>query len=80
VQVVIAGEGKRDEISQLSLVLSRYGQPDQLSGAIGLIGPTHLNYGRAISAVRYVSTMMTNMLVSLYSSADEDVGDPPAAG
>lgn len=78
VQVIIAGDGKRDEISQLSLVLSRYGQRDQLSGAIGLIGPTHLNYGRAISAVRYVSTMMTNMLVSLYTSADGD-GDKPDA-
>jgi heat-inducible transcriptional repressor len=65
VNVVIAGEGKREELSQLSMVLSRYGVPGQLSGAVGLIGPTHLNYGRAISAVRYVSTMMTNMLVNL---------------
>lgn len=70
VKVVIAGEGKREELSQLSMVLSRYGQPGQLSGAIGLIGPTHINYGRAISAVRYVSTMMTNMLVSLYTNGD----------
>lgn len=71
VQVVIAGDGKREELSQLSMVLSRYGQPGQLGGAIGLIGPTHINYGRAISAVRYISTMMTNMLVSLYANSDE---------
>lgn len=72
VQVVIAGEGKREELNQLSMVLSRYGQPGQLGGAIGLIGPTHLNYGRAISAVRYISTMMTNMLVSLYANNETD--------
>lgn len=72
VQVVIAGEGKRDELSQVSMVLSRYGLPGQLSGAVGLVGPTHLNYGRAISTVRYISTMMTNMLVNLYQNDDAD--------
>jgi heat-inducible transcriptional repressor len=70
VKVVIAGDGKRDELSQVSMVLSRYGQPGQLSGAVGLVGPTHLNYGRAISAVRYISTLMTNMLVNLYREDD----------
>lgn len=70
VQVVIAGDGKREELSQVSMVLSRYGLPGQFSGAVGLVGPTHLNYGRAISAVRYISTMMTNMLVNLYQNDD----------
>jgi len=78
VQVVIAGDGKRDELSQVSMVLSRYGVPGQLSGAVGLVGPTHLNYGRAISAVRYISTMMTNMLVNLYQTGEEEV--PPNEG
>jgi heat-inducible transcriptional repressor len=73
VQVVIAGEGKRDELSQVSMVLSRYGQPGQLSGAVGLVGPTHLNYGRAISTVRYISTMMTNMLVNLYREESDNI-------
>lgn len=66
VQVVIAGEERWDELSQLSMVLSRYGIAGQMSGAVGLLGPTHLNYGRAISTVRYVSSMMTNMLSNLY--------------
>ena len=65
VQVVIAGDG-REELSKLSLVLSRYGVPGQLRGMIGVLGPTNLNYGRAISAVRKVSGLMTDMLVELY--------------
>jgi heat-inducible transcriptional repressor len=65
VRVVVAGEGRVDELSHLSVVLSRYGVPGQLSGAVGVLGPTHINYGRAISTVRYVSTLMTNMLVQL---------------
>lgn len=76
VKVIIAGDGKRDELSQVSMVLSRYGQPGRLAGAVGLVGPTHLNYGRAISAVRYVSTMMTNMLVNLYREDDAPADDP----
>lgn len=70
VQVVIAGNG-REEISHLSLVLSRYGVPGQLSGTLGIVGPTHLNYGRAISAVRHVSTLMTDMLIDLYDETED---------
>lgn len=65
VQVVVAGDG-REELSQLSIVLSRYGVPGQMTGAVGVLGPTHINYGRAIGTVRYVSSTMTNMLVELY--------------
>jgi heat-inducible transcriptional repressor len=68
VQVIVGGDGKWDEVSQLSMVLSQYGVPGKMTGAIGLLGPTHLNYGRAISAVRHVSTLMTNMLIELYDS------------
>jgi heat-inducible transcriptional repressor len=75
VQVVIAGEGRRDEINRLSMVLSRYGVPGKLSGAIGVLGPTHINYGRAISTVRYVSSMMTNMLVELYKNSEDGEAD-----
>lgn len=66
VQVVIAGGGRYDDLSHLSMVLSRYGDPSKMSGAIGVLGPTHINYGRAISTVRYVSSLMTDMLATLY--------------
>ncbi len=70
VQVVIAGEGRWEELRHLSMVFSRYGIPGQFSGAVGVLGPTRLDYGRAISAVRYVSHLMTDMLVTLYESGD----------
>ncbi len=74
VRVVIAGEGKREELSQVSMVLGRYGMPGRLGGALGILGPTHLNYGRAISTVRYVSSIMTNMIVQLFNDeTDPDV-------
>lgn len=76
IKVVIAGDG-REEMNQLSLVLTRYGVPGQIRGTLGVLGPMNLNYGRAISAVRKVSGMMTDMLVELYE--DEEVGKPNEA-
>lgn len=69
VQVVIGGDGRWEELKHLTMVLSRYGIPGQVSGAVGVVGPTHINYGRAISAVRYISSLMTNTLVSLYEAS-----------
>jgi heat-inducible transcriptional repressor len=78
VQVFVAGDG-REELNQLSIVLSRYGVPGQMSGAVGVLGPTHINYGRAISAVRFVSSLMTNMVTALYSDKDDKPLLPPSS-
>ena len=67
VRVVIASEGRLDELSRLTLVLSHYGLEDQAIGTIGVLGPTHMNYGRAISTVRYVSHQLTGLIEEMYS-------------
>jgi len=66
VQVFIAGDGRWEELNHLTMVLSRYGIPGYASGALGVVGPTHLNYGRAITTIRYMSNLMTNMLVKVF--------------
>ncbi|MBZ0303224.1 MAG: heat-inducible transcriptional repressor HrcA [Anaerolineae bacterium] len=76
VRVFIAGDGRWEELNHLSMVLSRYGIPGQVSGALGVIGPTHINYGRAISTVRYVSSVMTDMLVKLFEEPEESGSQP----
>ncbi|MCU0511052.1 MAG: heat-inducible transcriptional repressor HrcA [Anaerolineae bacterium] len=79
VQVVIAGDGRWNELSQVSMVLSHYGIPGQMSGALGVIGPTSINYPRAIGTVRHIAGLMSEMLLSLYSagSTPEDDSPPP---
>jgi heat-inducible transcriptional repressor len=66
VQVVIAGEGRWKEVRHLSMVLSRYGVMGQATGALAVLGPTRMRYGRAISAVRYVAGLMSNLLYDAY--------------
>jgi heat-inducible transcriptional repressor len=72
VQVVVAGNGQWEELSQISLVLSRYGVEGQISGAIGVLGPTNLNYERAIRAVSYVSSLMSAMLLHALTAPEDD--------
>ena len=67
VQVVIAGDGRWAEIDHLSMVISQYGIPGKMSGTLGVLGPKHINYHRAISAVRYVSGLMTNRVIKIYN-------------
>lgn len=66
--VLVGGDGRFDDISHLSLILSRYGVKGQLSGTIGVFGPTRLNYDRAIRAVRYLAGVMSHRLSDLYIS------------
>ena len=62
VQVVIGGENQNKTLRDLSLVFSRYGIPDQMGGTIGIIGPTRMNYRRAISTVDYISRILSDLV------------------
>jgi len=66
VQVFIGGEGHWDELSECSLVLARYGVNGEATGALGVLGPTRMSYERAVSAVRYVSRLLSDLLFELY--------------
>lgn len=66
VQIIIGGEGIWDDLSQVSIVLSRYGIDDGATGVLGVMGPIRMRYGRAVSIVRYVSYLMSDLLVTLY--------------
>jgi heat-inducible transcriptional repressor len=62
IQVVIAGDGRYAELQAISLVLSRYGARDRATGVLGVIGPMRMPYGRTIGAVRYVATLMSEVV------------------
>ena len=68
VQVVIGGEHSQDEMREYSVVLSRYGVTGEVAGVLGVIGPTRMPYPRTISTVRYISTVMSDLLGELYGS------------
>jgi heat-inducible transcriptional repressor len=66
VQVVIGGEGRWEELKDCTMILARYGQMEELSGAVAVLGPTRMPYGRNISAVRYVANLMSRFVNEYY--------------
>ena len=68
VQVMIGGEGGWEELRECSMVLTRYGAPGYATGALGVLGPTRMAYGRTISAVRYVAGLLSELVIETYAS------------
>jgi heat-inducible transcriptional repressor len=68
VQVVIGGEGGWEELRECSMVLTRYGAPGYATGALGVVGPTRMAYGRTISAVRFVAGLLSELVVETYAN------------
>jgi heat-inducible transcriptional repressor len=62
VQVVIGGEAPLSELEDYSIVVGRYGGVSEGSGVLGVLGPTRMEYGRAISLVRYMTELMTDLV------------------
>lgn len=63
VQIIIGSENAVDEMKELSLVVSSCKEDDRPIGVIGIIGPTRMNYSKAISIVdataKFISRMIT---------------------
>src|SRR6266705_2494888 len=66
VQVLIGGENQWDDMKDVSLVVARYGQEGKIGGLLGVIGPTRMQYGRAIAVVRYMTQVMNELLAEVY--------------
>jgi heat-inducible transcriptional repressor len=65
VQVVIGEENRDETLRDLSLVFSRYGIPGRVGGTIGVIGPTRMDYRRAISTVDYMSGVLSDLVAGV---------------
>lgn len=68
VQVVIGQEGGHPELNEYALVLSRYGIEGEASGVISVFGPMRLSYPRAVSAVKYVSSLLDELMQRFYGA------------
>src|SRR6266849_3139801 len=66
VHVIIGGENEWDEMKDVSLVVARYGQEGGIGGLLGVVGPTRMQYSRAIAVVRYMTQVMNELLAEVY--------------
>lgn len=66
VTVMIGAENEENAMHEYSVVISPYGVPGGISGAMAVVGPTRMHYSRTISTVRFLSELMSEMLTTYY--------------
>jgi heat-inducible transcriptional repressor len=62
----IGQENEHVELKSLSIVASPYGPPNRHLGAVSVIGPVRMDYGRAITSVRAAADELTRFVGELY--------------
>lgn len=67
VAVTIGCENALPELQPLSIVGASYGLPARPLGVIGVIGPRHMDYPRAIGAVHHAADMLNTVVDGLYA-------------
>jgi len=67
VRVIIGAENREDAMKECSMVVTQYGVPGEVNGVLGVIGPRRMPYGRAISSVRYMGSLMSDLVAELYT-------------
>jgi heat-inducible transcriptional repressor len=66
VHVIIGKENKEAAIQNCSVVICRYGLPDEATGTIGVVGPTRMPYSRTIPTVNYLASVLSELMAGLY--------------
>ena len=69
VRVAIGKENRPENLHSFSMIFCQYGLPTETSGVVGIMGPTRMEYANAISGVRYLSSVMSEMLVMVQGKA-----------
>jgi heat-inducible transcriptional repressor len=64
--VRIGAENQMPALQSLSLVAANYGLPQRNLGAVSVIGPTRMDYGRAIRTVREAAGQLSRFVEELY--------------
>jgi heat-inducible transcriptional repressor len=62
ISVVIGSENNNESMHDCSVVLARYGNPGGPTGVVAVLGPTRMRYSRTIPTVRYLATLLGDMM------------------
>jgi heat-inducible transcriptional repressor len=68
VAVRIGAENESPALRSLAVVAASYGLPQRSLGAVSVIGPLRMDYGRAIHAVRDAASQLSNFVADVYDT------------
>jgi heat-inducible transcriptional repressor len=69
IYVRIGGENEIPALRSLSLVAGNYGLPQRNLGTVSLIGPTRMDYARAIMTVREAALQLSRYVEDIYEAS-----------
>ena len=69
IYVRIGGENEMPALRSLSLVAGNYGLPQRNLGTVSVIGPTRMDYARAIMTVREAALQLSRFVEEIYDDA-----------
>ena len=75
--IFIGGENRHEALRSFGVILCRYGIPNHVGGTICVVGPTRMDYAEAISGVRYLSSVMSQLVVDVLGAGYVDHADRP---
>ena len=64
--VKIGTENEYKQLSNSSVIISRYDVNGSRSGALGIIGPTRLDYAKLIPRIEYLTELVSKMLTETF--------------
>lgn len=77
IEIRIGSENRYKELENSSMIISKYRIGENATGAIGIIGPTRMNYQKLIPSIKYLSEIISKVLSDVYeeeTSSDEEEG------
>ncbi len=64
--VMIGSEVPLEDLRDFSVIVSRYGLPEEAQGVIGLVSPTRMQYDRVLPIVRHTAFALSTMTGQVY--------------
>ena len=65
ISVVIGSENSHEAMRECSIVVARYGSGSGPSGVVAVLGPTRMRYARTIPAVRFLASVLGDLMAQL---------------
>lgn len=66
IEVRIGSENRFKELANSTTIISRYKIGNRATGAIGIIGPTRMDYSKLIPSIKYLSDIVSKILSEAY--------------
>lgn len=80
IEIRIGSENRYKELENSSVIISKYKIGENATGAIGIIGPTRMNYSKLIPTIKYLTDIISKLLSEVYEEENTVDGQDKEEG